>query len=45
MTAMAEKLFAYFRQFPDVWFARHNELARWALDHDTAAFTQQRRFF
>ena len=45
MTAVADRLFTYFRQFPDVWFARHSELARWALDADPEQSTYQRRFF
>ena len=45
MTAVADRLFTYFRQFPDVWFARHRELARWALDADPEQSTYQRRFF
>lgn len=34
VAAMLDKLLGYFKQFPDVWFARHGELAQWALDKD-----------
>jgi hypothetical protein len=33
------------RQFPNVWFARHEELARWALAADVDEHTYQSRFF
>jgi hypothetical protein len=45
MTAVAEKIFSYFRQFPDIWFARHNQVARWALEVDSSQFSDRRRFF
>jgi peptidoglycan/xylan/chitin deacetylase (PgdA/CDA1 family) len=31
MSAMLRELLQYMRTFPDVWFARHDEVARWAL--------------
>lgn len=32
--AMLDKIIEYLFRFPDVWFARHGELAQWALDND-----------
>lgn len=34
ISSMLDKVIGYFRQFPDVWFARHGELAQWAIDND-----------
>jgi peptidoglycan/xylan/chitin deacetylase (PgdA/CDA1 family) len=31
MAAMLDELLRYMRGFPDVWFARHDEVARWTL--------------
>ena len=31
ITAVLQEILKYIGQFPDVWFARHEELARWAL--------------
>jgi hypothetical protein len=31
MSAMLHELLRYMKSFPDVWFARHDEVARWAL--------------
>ena len=45
MSAMLDKLLRYFAQFPDVWFARHSELARWALEGDADEITNAQRFF
>lgn len=45
MSAVFNKLLRYFGQFPDVWFARHGELARWALDGDADEITNAQRFF
>jgi hypothetical protein len=28
---MLRELLQYIRTFPDVWFARHDEVARWTL--------------
>lgn len=33
IAAMLDKILKYFSQFPDVWFASHDELAQWAIDH------------
>ena len=45
MSAMLDRLLRYFAQFPDVWFARHSELARWALAGDADEITNAQRFF
>lgn len=45
MSAVLNKLLRYFSQFPDVWFARHRELAQWALDSEFDEVTYARRFF
>jgi len=43
---MLDKLLKYFKKFPDVWFARHGELAQWALDNDQSSrSTYPLRFF
>jgi len=31
MSAMLHELLVYMKSFPDVWFARHDEVARWVL--------------
>jgi allantoinase len=45
MTAVFDQLLKYFTQFPEVWFARHNELARWALDNRVDEISYRDRFF
>ena len=32
MSAMLHELLRYMKGFPDVWFARHDEVARWVLE-------------
>jgi len=32
MSAMLHELLRYMKGFPGVWFARHDEIARWALE-------------
>ena len=32
MSAMLHELLRYMKGFSDVWFARHDEIARWALE-------------
>jgi len=32
MSAMLHKLLRYMKGFPEVWFARHDEVARWVLE-------------
>lgn len=45
MAAVIDKLLAYFSGFSDVWFARHGELARWALAQPGDEITYAERFF
>lgn len=45
MAAMLDKLLRYFSRFPGVWYARHAELARWALEGDADEITNAQRFF
>jgi peptidoglycan/xylan/chitin deacetylase (PgdA/CDA1 family) len=33
IAAIYQKLFTYFAQFPGVWFACHNDIARWVLEN------------
>lgn len=33
ITAIYQKIFTHFAQFPDVWFASHGEIARWVIDN------------
>ena len=33
IAAMLDKVIAYYRDHPDVWFVRHGELAQWAVDN------------
>jgi peptidoglycan/xylan/chitin deacetylase (PgdA/CDA1 family) len=33
MSAMLAEILRYMRGFPEVWFARHDEIARWILDN------------
>jgi hypothetical protein len=35
----------YISRFPDVWFARHDELGRWALAADVDEHSYASRFF
>jgi hypothetical protein len=35
----------YISRFPDVWFARHEELGRWALAADVDEHSYASRFF
>jgi hypothetical protein len=34
MSAMLYELLHYMKGFPDVWFGRHDEVARWVLAQD-----------
>lgn len=45
VTSAVNELLTYFSQFPDVWFARHEELARWALDSGVDEHSYASRFF
>ena len=44
-TTVFEEIIRYFQQYPDVWFARHEELGRWALEAKPAEHSYQSRFF
>lgn len=45
VTAAFDQFVKYLKQFPDVWFARHSELAQWALDADVDEHTYAARYF
>ncbi len=45
ITAVLQEVLKYMQQFPDVWFARHEELGRWALASDVDEHSYQSRFF
>ena len=45
ITAVLQEVLTYISSLPDVWFARHDELARWALEQDADAVTYRHRFF
>src|SRR5215470_8306964 len=45
ITAVLQEALTYIGQFPDVWFARHEELARWALAAEVDEHSYQSRFF
>jgi hypothetical protein len=45
MSAQLHKLLRYFSGFPGVWFARHRELAQWALEGDADEISNAQRFF
>ena len=45
ITSVFEEIIRYVQQYPDVWFARHEELGRWALEAKPAEHSYQSRFF
>ena len=45
VTAVIEDILKYIGGSPNVWFARHAELAQWALDSDVDEHTYRSRFF
>jgi len=45
VTAVIEEILKYIGRSPNVWFARHRELAQWALDADVDEHTYQNRYF
>jgi allantoinase len=45
MAAVFDRLLRRFSRFPGVWFARHGELARWALASGTDEISYAQRFF
>jgi hypothetical protein len=42
--AAFEEIMRYIGRFPNVWLARHGELARWALEHGDARLGYADRF-
>jgi hypothetical protein len=40
-----QEVLQYISRFPDVWFARHEELGRWALAADVDEHSYASRFF
>jgi allantoinase len=45
ITSVFEEVINYFKQHSDVWFARHEELAQWALNANVDEHTYQSRYF
>jgi allantoinase len=45
ITAVFEQVVDYLKQHPDVWFARHEELGRWALSAQPDEHSYQSRYF
>jgi len=45
MTAMLRQVLQYFQGFPDVWFARHGEIAQWMIDAKVEEPSYAKRFF
>ena len=45
MTSVAQEILTYFSKSPDVWFARHAELADWALNARVDEHTYRDRYF
>jgi hypothetical protein len=45
ITSVFDEILRYFAKSPDVWFARHAELADWALAQDVDEHTYRSRFF
>jgi allantoinase len=45
MAAQIDRILKYLRGFPEVWLARHDELAEWIKANNIAEWTNQQRFF
>lgn len=45
MAAVFRKVLQYLRGFPDVWFARHDEVAQWMIDSGVDNPTYASRYF
>jgi peptidoglycan/xylan/chitin deacetylase (PgdA/CDA1 family) len=45
MAAMVKKIFAYYAQFSDVWFASSSEIAQWMIDQKVDGVPYDQRFF
>ncbi|MSQ20279.1 MAG: hypothetical protein EXR39_12170 [Betaproteobacteria bacterium] len=44
IAAMFNEVLRYIKGFPEVWFARHNEIARWKRDNATIDISPKARF-
>jgi peptidoglycan/xylan/chitin deacetylase (PgdA/CDA1 family) len=45
ISAQIDRILKYIGGFPDVWIARHDELAQWVLDNDIVEWTNGARFY
>jgi len=45
MSAMLRKVLGYLKGFPDVWFARHSEIAQWYDTQKIDDPSYAKRFF
>jgi hypothetical protein len=45
ITAVLQELLEKMKKTPGVWFARHDELAQWALKQNVDEYTYRSRFF
>jgi peptidoglycan/xylan/chitin deacetylase (PgdA/CDA1 family) len=45
MAAQFDRILAYLRGFPDVWFARHDEIAQFVRDHAIGEWSNRERFY
>jgi len=45
MAAMVDKVLGYIKSFPDVWVARHDELAQWIMDNRIEEWSNEQRFY
>jgi hypothetical protein len=45
MTAVLQEILQYIAKSPDVWFARHEELANWALAGGVDEVSYRERYF
>jgi allantoinase len=45
MTAVLQEILQYIAKSPDVWFARHEELADWALKAGVDEHSYRSRYF
>jgi peptidoglycan/xylan/chitin deacetylase (PgdA/CDA1 family) len=45
IAAMFDEVLTYMKAFPGVWFVRHDELARFVMEHQIDEWTYEQRFF
>jgi hypothetical protein len=45
MSAQLDKILKYFKTFPDVWFARHDDIVTWFLGQKVDVISPKQRFF